>query len=528
MPIKSLPQPGDSNWGIPLNNYLTQLTDSNKGGAINTFSKFSQRLTNLTIDDKGKTFLFTQTGNLHEWTGSSWIVYDTNGFINVKDYGVIGDGIADETAAIQSIFSNLSNTNILFPIGRYRLSSVMINKNNTTISGAGDSDAGTIFIGTITNGDNLIISNCQHCLIQNIYIVSEIIKQSGFGILVTGCFAHNITNVRLDYGYNGIGIIGSTESRIINCQLRYLFGLFGLYFGGTQFQQSYRLAIDNLITNNPYPIDYGKIISYGPSKSFANGDITVVNNKIWQCTQSGITVGNSSVFQIPIISPSQVFQTQINDGICKFNFVSALMNWIEQDSFAYSLVLSKAALLNGNIGYVMKDSLNTTDSYPKWAFTWDLETDHNYYCGALQDAGEALYINGGWIGSCLSGNGILLKGRGESFVGGGTRIMGHAEHGILINGGTNNKVSDCFIGANSQKNVGTYNGVTVGANQSKFYISNNKIGTLTSGGNSQGNGITINSGCDRYIISNNDISENINGNNLGTASATRIINGNLG
>jgi hypothetical protein len=53
MPLKQIPQLGDSNWGIPLNAHLSQLQNPNNGG-INTFEQFSQRPTNLTADDVGK------------------------------------------------------------------------------------------------------------------------------------------------------------------------------------------------------------------------------------------------------------------------------------------------------------------------------------------------------------------------------------------------------------------------------------------------------------------------------------------
>ena len=67
---KSIPQLGDANWGTPLNAHLSQLQNPTNGG-INTFEQFSQRPTNLTTDDAGKTYLYTQTGNLHQWTGTT-------------------------------------------------------------------------------------------------------------------------------------------------------------------------------------------------------------------------------------------------------------------------------------------------------------------------------------------------------------------------------------------------------------------------------------------------------------------------
>ena len=68
--MPNLPTLGQANWGETLNNFLTQSLDNTNGGGINKFDTFSLRPTTLGADDKGKTYLYTQTGNFHQWTGT--------------------------------------------------------------------------------------------------------------------------------------------------------------------------------------------------------------------------------------------------------------------------------------------------------------------------------------------------------------------------------------------------------------------------------------------------------------------------
>jgi hypothetical protein len=68
---------------------------------VKSFNHFLQRPVGLNAADSGKKYLFTLTGNFHLWNGNKWEVMNET-LVNVKDYGIIGDGITDDYDSIQS------------------------------------------------------------------------------------------------------------------------------------------------------------------------------------------------------------------------------------------------------------------------------------------------------------------------------------------------------------------------------------------------------------------------------------------
>jgi hypothetical protein len=69
--------------------------------------------------------------------------------VSVKDFGAVGDGVTDDTAAIQAAINSISAGTVRVPIGTYKTSSSLSLKSNVTL----ECDDGAVFAPAHTSGD---------------------------------------------------------------------------------------------------------------------------------------------------------------------------------------------------------------------------------------------------------------------------------------------------------------------------------------------------------------------------------------
>jgi hypothetical protein len=77
---------------------------------------------------------------------------------NVKDYGAVGDGVTDDTVAIQAAQNSITSATggvVYFPPGRYKISSpIIINRHGVTLQGTGRGQNNAIGSQVIGNSDH--------------------------------------------------------------------------------------------------------------------------------------------------------------------------------------------------------------------------------------------------------------------------------------------------------------------------------------------------------------------------------------
>jgi hypothetical protein len=144
--------------------------------------------------------------------------------VSVKDFGAVGDGIVDDTVAIQAAVAAADS--VLFPKGSY-LSGAITLRANMRVRG----DNATIVAKTGTASVFVLASNCK---IQNV-------KITGTNTSTASIYGNNVTDIEISQiditggGDKGIWIDGSSQSSRIRIENSFVTGCTGqaINFGGS-------------------------------------------------------------------------------------------------------------------------------------------------------------------------------------------------------------------------------------------------------------------------------------------------------
>ena len=190
--------------------------------------------------------------------------------VNVLDYGAVGNGVADDTAAIQTALA--TGKSIFFPAGTYNISGVISPRSNTT------------WIGE----NNAILKwTSVNCIIYAFQVGNWTMQ----GLVVDGNYtAYPIVGAQKAWGIEMDECVNVT---ITNCVFRYLYRI-GICIGHQSQTMCQNIVIDNNVIH-----DCGSTID--PVAGFGNGvavlsasNVKITNNWIYNITGS-VTGGTGGI-----------------------------------------------------------------------------------------------------------------------------------------------------------------------------------------------------------------------------------------
>jgi hypothetical protein len=213
--------------------------------------------------------------------------------VNVKDFGATGDGVTDDTAAIQAAYS-AGAKQVLFPTGKYRITSTITIPEN--IVSVGDGYSSNYSNPTRDGGSQVLI---------DISTTDNAFELSGTSLQGYGCSFHGLT-------FTSHSNVASSDlsAQSINCF--FLENIFDIQFESCIFQHlnvskaigtsgscnvidfsncSFSLVGDT--TSSLVALTGGYSYGYGIDCSAAS-DITIDNCFVEQCGQVGVRVSSNS------------------------------------------------------------------------------------------------------------------------------------------------------------------------------------------------------------------------------------------
>ena len=242
------------------------------------------------------------------FTSAFDLIENSPGFLNVKDFGATGNGVTDDTAAIQAAINQGAWRTIFFPAGLYRTSAPLgISAiNNMRLLGEGGTNTTIRLYG---NGTVLSLTDASFCSIEELGFQHG--SGTGSGVIFWGINGSNNVDrcfFSLHAGGHGLAFSGTEAvSQSGNRVTRCLFlenGLAQLYM---------HRANDPVIAFNAYGGGTGPYAASGCTLSYSSAG-QYVNCEHWNNTNA-LRIENSSFLRIS----NNRFEESRNEGVLATN-----------------------------------------------------------------------------------------------------------------------------------------------------------------------------------------------------------------
>lgn len=165
--------------------------------------------------------------------------------INVKDFGAVGDGVVDDTAAIQAAIdsalrlgydatanqpeSTYSSQVVYFPAGEYLVSSIIVDRSGIRLVGAGRSNS--VIVGSSTTANTVVIGGSTTDAtynqgVQDLHIgqAEGVDKTAGANLLLSNVRNTDVRNLYLSDVWQGYSQIGGYKVFIENVLIQGRYG----------------------------------------------------------------------------------------------------------------------------------------------------------------------------------------------------------------------------------------------------------------------------------------------------------------
>ena len=378
--------------------------------------------------------------------------------VSVKDFGAVGDGVTDDTAAIQAALDSGAGQ-VTFPDGTYLISAQIEPESNQTLLGTG----GTLTMVNGTFDQGVYVDTKPNVRIDGLRIIGAsggnsfdqaILVVGSTNVTIENCLIQDIGNEAAspnEYGH-GIEIDGSSVNvKIINNTIKNIKG-FGQFRGdgitvrssfntliqGNTIDTNRRMqiaviddAIDVKIISNHLLNGYLAGIDIEPNSVNTTGEITIQGNTIRNFgIKPGATIG------------AQFYGIDLHSN--EFDNISVVGNIISaENAQAISCIhgqnIAKFATISGNVlwcnGYADGMTLNAGNGFKNLVISGNIIREFAAY-GIIGDKNGTVVVDSN-----------ILESAQATAAGGIRLITGTVDSTYATITGNNVKIDSAVIGA---------------------------------------------------------------------------------